>query len=717
MPYEVRENGASVKAVGTDAGEWALDVLGCPYGGPANGKDAQGEYFAPDTKWHEDKFQLPPVLYYHGWTPDGRPASEPEFIGKTTSRRVDGDGVWYRVVLDRASAAAKRVWDAAKLGMARASSGAVSHLVRKGPDGHLLHWPVAELSLLDAAPGRQPANAYAVALPAMKSAYERAGMSLPDLDSVSDAEPIAGAEDSEAKAAPASVAPTSEAVGVKAHIDSRRLNVAEEMDIKTAIAEGVTQALKAIKDAEKVEADAATAAQAKIEEAVKAAKAEWKREEEVKARRLPGGMPYVTRFNDQRYDNLDVDDLATMVQILDGPVNGIKGSRLNDRELAYKSLGLKALSAEAKGHSASHEAVKAFGLKANELENSTLASYGNDWAGVLWSSRLWEQIRQPTSIVGRLPSMEVPQGHESITIPIDTTDPTFYKVGQAIDLAATTAVRPVATMLTSQVGTSAVSLTVGKLGARVIYTGEMEEDSIVPWIPHLRAKMDRAAAEQLEYVVIDGDNTTTASTNINDIVGTPAGTEAFLVFDGLRHCALTNNAVSVGTLTSDDYLAVLKLMGTAGASAAFSFNDVDFIIDPWTHWKSLDLPEVKTPDVAGNIGATLENGFLSRIWGHKINVSAFMHYWGVKSGLVTTAAYKLKANSAGKVDVDTEANNAYGAILAVRYDQWLLGWKRRVTVETERFAESDSSQIVVMMRVGLINRDTAASAIGYNVTV
>jgi hypothetical protein len=94
-----------------------------------------------------------------------------------------------------------------------------------------------------------------------------------------------------------------------------------------------------------------------------------------------------------------------------------------------------------------------------------------------------------------------------------------------------------------------------------------------------------------------------------------------------------------------------------------------------------------------------------------------MHYWGVKSGLVTTAAYKLKANSAGKIDVDTEANNAYGAILAVRYDQWLLGWKRRVTVETERFAESDSSQIVVMMRVGLINRDTAASAIGYNVTV
>lgn len=435
------------------------------------------------------------------------------------------------------------------------------------------------------------------------------------------------------------------------------------------------------------------------------------------ASRLPDGAPYVTKFNDQKYDNLDVDDMVTMVTLLDSPVNGIKGTRLQNRELAYKSLANKAVEAAGKGHSASYQAVKAGGLKANELENSTLASYGNDWAGVLWSARLWESIRQPTSIVGKLPAMEVPQGMESITIPIDTSLPTFYKVGQAIDLASTTAVRPLATMLSSQVGTSSQSLTVGKLGARVLYSGEMEEDSIVPWLPTLRSAMERAAAEQLEYVVIDGDTTTTASTNINDIAGTPGGTEAFLIFDGLRHCALTNNSVSVGTLTAEDYLGVLKLMGTAGANAAFAFNDVDFIIDPWTHWKSLELEEVKTPDVAGNIGATIENGFLSRIWGHRINVSQFMHYAGVKLGTVTTAAYKLKAATTGKVDQDTEGNNTTGSILAVRYDQWLLGWKRRITVETERFPESDSNQIVVMMRVGLINRDTAASAIGYAVTV
>ena len=88
-------------------------------------------------------------------------------------------------------------------------------------------------------------------------------------------------------------------------------------------------------------------------------------------------------------------------------------------------------------------------------------------------------------------------------------------------------------------------------------------------------------------------------------------------------------------------------------------------------------------------------------------VTAFMHY---KSAV-------RKANTAGKVDQDTTANNTTGSILAVRWDQWLFGWKRRMTIETERIARSDATEIVAMMRVGLLQRDTEASAISYNVGV
>ena len=164
----------TVKAI-LDSGEWDLDVLGCPYGGPNGGKDAQGEYFDAGTKFHEDKFGLPPAVYYHGFGGDGKPDSEPRFIGRTLKRWRDGAGEWFRVRLDKASTEAERVWDAAKRGTARASSGAVAHLVRTAPDGRILHWPVAELSIFETDSGKRPANGYAVAMLAAKALWSQAG--------------------------------------------------------------------------------------------------------------------------------------------------------------------------------------------------------------------------------------------------------------------------------------------------------------------------------------------------------------------------------------------------------------------------------------------------------------------------------------------------------------------------------------------------------------
>jgi hypothetical protein len=155
----------TVKAL---ADTYMLDVLGNPYGGPGN-LDAQGEYFSAATRYHEDKYPLPPAVYYHGYTPEGKPAGVPEYIGRTVKRWADEAGVWYRVVLDKANAFAQRVWEAAKQGAARASTGSAAHLVRVGADGHIQEWPTVELSLFDTSPERQPANRYAIAIPVTKS--------------------------------------------------------------------------------------------------------------------------------------------------------------------------------------------------------------------------------------------------------------------------------------------------------------------------------------------------------------------------------------------------------------------------------------------------------------------------------------------------------------------------------------------------------------------
>jgi hypothetical protein len=129
------------------------------------------------------------------------------------------------------------------------------------------------------------------------------------------------------------------------------------------------------------------------------------------------------------------------------------------------------------------------------------------------------------------------------------------------------------------------------------------------------------------------------------------------------------------------------------------------IIDANTRWRALQLASLKTRDIFSN--ATLEGGDLVSVWGYRVYTSYHAH---------KSSAARL-ANTAGKVDQTTPANNTTGAILAVRPDLWKLARKRRTTFETSRYPEADANQIVVTLRAGLKPRDNEAAAISYNVGI
>lgn len=164
------------------AGSWLLDVLGVPFGGPYAGRDAHGEYFTAETDLWLERIPRRPVLYGHGLAEPGGP----QVIGQELGWQRREDGVWFQIALDRASDLARRVWQAAQAGFARASSGAIGHLVRVAPEGRILVWPVGEISLLDARE-HPPANPYAVAVPyrvdavRARAAFAAAGLALPAL--------------------------------------------------------------------------------------------------------------------------------------------------------------------------------------------------------------------------------------------------------------------------------------------------------------------------------------------------------------------------------------------------------------------------------------------------------------------------------------------------------------------------------------------------------
>lgn len=487
---------------------------------------------------------------------------------------------------------------------------------------------------------------------------------------------------------------------------------AQELEELVAKAETVKAQIAALDDvnaAEKLVAEEAEKArQAEIDAAVE------KREKELKAEfaksnRLPyketHGEVKLSQFSElSKYDNLDAADQALLVGVLNTNHNDVPVQRASEN--AIKALAIKLAEDETRVGIMGQRAMKAMGIKSDEVMQQDLTGYGDEWVGVAYSQALWEAIRVGTFVAQKLPSIEVPPGHESIVLPLEGADPTFYKVAETTDHDSTM-LFPVASVTSSKLATGSTSLSLAKMGARVPWSGELEEDSLIPFVRQLRTQLELAGAEQLEHAIIDGDTVTTASTNINDIAGTPAATDLFLMFNGFRKsCLVTTSANSRdgGALDVEDFLETMKLMGSAGINA-LDRTKCAFIIDPNVHWKALTLAEVKSRD--SYAAPTLEGGLLTSIWGYPVNVSAFMHY---KSSA-------RKANTSGKVDQDTTTNNTTGSILAVRWDQWLLGYRRRMTIETTRYPRSDSSEIVALMRLGLIQRDTEASAVSYNITV
>ena len=552
------------------AGDWELDVLANPYGGPNGGKDTDGQYFSTNTKFHEDQIPLPPVVYYHGYGDDKRPMGLPEFIGKTARRWVDAQGVWYRVTLNRASAFAKRVWDAAQRGAARASTGVVlaSHRVDQ-KSGEILSWLNGELSIFETDSGKRPANGYAVALPALKAVYDQAGLVLPVI-----AEPET---DARGAASPVAVAPS------LLPDSTTEKNDMDEKDILALL----EKREKERKEAEAAETERQAKEQQRIDTAVAAA-VEKAKQAYLKAGRLHmGEAPAQTHFaHTMKYDPYGADDLGFVAAVLASKGRkGLPGVPKNLLQaLAIKFAEDKTIIKRRDGIDVplgeqGRAAMKAGGLdpadvldaqKADELDYSTQAGFGDEWVTVNYSNRLWEAVRYGTFVLDKMPTVEVPPGAESIVIPLEGADPTWYKVAQTTDNNATT-LRPNATVTASKLATANKTLSVVKMGARTEFSGELEEDSIIPWAAQLRRQLETSGAEALENVIINGDTDETASTNINAIDTTPASTALYILFNGFRKSPLVtttaNSRSAAGAFVDTDFLATVKLMGAAGKNA------------------------------------------------------------------------------------------------------------------------------------------------------
>lgn len=679
-----------------DDAELTIGGYGVVWGDEAT-KDLTGEYFTQETdlglKWYDER----PLLYHHGLDD----VVQMDVIGRATKMTPDEVGVWVESQLDRRNSWYTVVKQMVKAGALNYSSGSIAHLAVKELDGHIKRWPIVEMTVTPV-----PAEPRFTDLDFVKSAYKSIGLNfeLPEGDF----------EGGDSKDASAHETGKSFSQGENEMTEEF---TAEQLKAIGGVVAGVFDARDA---AVKATADREAEIEAEVKLRLEAA---GKEKDEAATKTLPTDedeadpkKKEITGIKDLRYGHLSAADLAMVGMALSS-----KGEQLSEE-------GMKALvaktgeAAEGKPHALPYDNKESYQLgaykalvelqgdelpiKADEIHYPTLSSYGDEWVGVAYGSNLWEAIRIGTFLVPKMPTIEVPAGHESIWLPLEGGDPTWYLVAAATDVA-TVDHGPSATITSSQIGTSRKQLTLAKLGCRALWAGEMSEDSLIPFAGQLRSQFEVSGQEILEAVILNGDLEASANKNINDIAGTPAASDYFMAFDGMRKSPLvttTANSRDGGVLIATDYLETVKLMGNAGKNA-LDRSKVEFIVDPLTHYKSLELPEVKTRDVSAS--PTVEGGRLTGLWGYGINIS----------GQIAYRAGNLLSNSAGKVDQDTVANNAYGQILAVRYDQWRLAFRRRMTMESTRIARADTTELVAMVRLGLAQRDTEAAAISYNLTV
>jgi len=347
-----------------------------------------------------------------------------------------------------------------------------------------------------------------------------------------------------------------------------------------------------------------------------------------------------------------------------------------------------------------HKAAHAFNASAGSERwagrikaamDSVTAAGGDELVATSEASQLWNDVNLETMVASLFSRISIPT--TPFDIPLQLGDVNWYPGTENVSAKSTA------------LTTAKQTLTAHELVAEVPWSLSLEEDAVIAMLPEVRRTLVRNAAEVIDDVLLNGDTSATNGINSDGatITTTTPGKAHWLVgFDGLLHLPLVDNTSQAnnlnGSVTAAAYNQALKMLGKYGVRN----NEAVFITDVNTYLSSLALDEVETVDKLGP-AATILTGQLGVVYGHPLIVSEQMRL----------------ADTDGKVT--DGASGTTGRILAANRSQWRVGFRRELSIETERDIQKRQNVMVVSMRVALSERTGARSsathtALQYNVT-
>lgn len=326
--------------------------------------------------------------------------------------------------------------------------------------------------------------------------------------------------------------------------------------------------------------------------------------------------------------------------------------------------------------------------------DSAEPGYGSQLIGAQYVADLWEAARSESRVFNLLDTFEMTAPTAYLPVEVDIPELLFVRESTTYNAINYTSVKT---------GSNRVSCWASKFVIHQMWSGELEEDSIIPFVPFLRRQAALALAHYSDSLVLNGDTTNAATGNINLDDADPSDTEHYLAFDGIRHAALvdnTGNAVSQagGPVTYAALKGLQKRMGDATYLHDWGHptnpQDLVYVCDVDTADAISLLDEVITVDKFGP-QATILTGQLARVGPHPLISSIAMP----------------KTEADGKVS-NTGANNVYGQVAAFNRRGLKIGWRRRVKLETERLPATDQTRLVYSLRMGLARFSPTGAASG-----
>lgn len=309
------------------------------------------------------------------------------------------------------------------------------------------------------------------------------------------------------------------------------------------------------------------------------------------------------------------------------------------------------------------------------------SGFGSQLIGSQFVGSLWDAPRKLGRVFPLIESFEM--SAPTAYLPVEVDIPEVIFVGESTANNSSN-------YATTKTGSQRVQVDAKKFVAHQMWSGEMEEDAIIPYLPFLRRQAAYSVAHYSDSLVLNGDTTNASAGNINLDDADPDDTKHYLAFNGIRKAGLidnTGNAVdAAGPATYAQLVGLRSLMLDLARLTDWGHPvdpmDLVYLADPITADALALLDEVISADKYG-AAATVFTGELGRVG---------------QNPLISTIALP-RTEADGKVST-TAGNNTKGQVVAFNRRGFVAGWRRRVQVETERLPATDQTRIVYSMRLG-----------------